>query len=75
MYLNAKLFSNVFESLSESLVVWNCNGGSAIVVVSVSSVVVVVAVAVCFCIVYLQHHPLYGPRRILACCQCCFHIF
>ena len=28
MYLDAKLFSNVFKTLTESLVVWNCDGGS-----------------------------------------------
>ena len=40
MYLYAKLFSNVFKTLTESLVIWNCDGGSAIVITSVSSVVV-----------------------------------
>ena len=30
MYLDTKLFSNVFKTLTESLVVWNCDGGFAI---------------------------------------------
>ena len=57
MYLDATLFANVFKTLMESLVVWNCDRGSAIGIASVCSVVV----SILFWVVFLQHHPLYGP--------------
>ena len=48
MYLYAKLFSNVFKTLTESLVVWNCDGGSANVVASVGVDVISILVFDCF---------------------------
>ena len=44
---------------------------SAIVIVSVGSV----DISILFLFVFLLHYPLYGPSRILACCQCSLHIF
>ena len=64
VYLNAILSANVFQTLTKSLVVWNCDRSSVGVIASVDSV----NVSILFWNIFLQLHPLYGPWRILACC-------
>ena len=64
VYLNAILSANVFETLTKSLVVWNCDRSFVVVIASVGSI----NVCTVFWSIFLQLHPLYGPWRILACC-------
>ena len=57
VYLNAILSANVFETLTKSLVVWNCDISSVGVITSVDSV----NVSILFWSIFLRLHLLYGP--------------